>query len=205
MGEFANKIAAEEEATKEAVLETPNISPEVQEVAGKVTEAFAQADTDNDGKLSKQEAQAVGLSDRTFENMDVNNDGVVDRVEASAAGISEQTFEKVDVNNDGELSKSEFVQAALPPVVEAARESTATNEDSAQKAAVDSTEAEVAQAAQEQAAMDAFEAMCFDAFEANRSLRDENERLRAELELLLALTTPESTPPATSRAAEPSS
>merc|ERR1712183_1013575 len=112
---------------------------------------------------------------------------------------------KVDVNNDGELSKSEFVQAALPPVVEAAREATTTNEDSVQKVAVDSTDAEVAQAAQGQAAMDTFESMCFDAFEANRALRDENERLRVELELLLALTTPESTPPATSRAAEPSS
>jgi len=70
---------------------------------------------------------------------------------------------------------------------------------------LDSSEAELAQAAQEQAAMDTFETMCIDAFEANRCLRDENERLRAELELLLALTTPESTPPATSRAAEPSS
>merc|ERR1712139_39796 len=118
-------------------------------------------------------------------HMDKNNDGVVDRSESKAAGISEQTFEKWDVNNDGELSKSEFVQAAVPPVV---------------AAAIDDAEA-----AKEQAAMDEFEAMCFGAFEANRALRDENERLRAELELLLALTTPESTPPPTSRPAEPSS
>merc|ERR1711964_433578 len=49
------------------------VVPEVQEAANKFTEAFAFADTNKDGRLSKQEAQAVGMSDRNFERLDVNN------------------------------------------------------------------------------------------------------------------------------------
>merc|ERR1712183_1239604 len=74
------------------------------------------------GKTDFVKAATEAVASQVYNRIDANNDGVVDRVEANAAGISEQTFAKVDVNNDGELSKSEFVQAALPPVVEAARE-----------------------------------------------------------------------------------
>ena len=52
--------------------------------------------------------------------MDVNKDGTIDSGEAGSVGISTQSFAHVDKNKDGELSKSEFVQAALQPVLEAA-------------------------------------------------------------------------------------
>ncbi|MBI5278880.1 MAG: EF-hand domain-containing protein [Burkholderiales bacterium] len=46
--------------------------------------AFAQADTDGNGVLSRAEAQQLAILPRTFEEMDQNKDGVLSRAEYEA-------------------------------------------------------------------------------------------------------------------------
>ena len=68
-------------------------------------------DTDNDGKLSKEEFPG---SDKAFDYLDKNRDGYIDKSEALKARKDLSTkeekgfFSKNDKDHDGKLSKDEF-------------------------------------------------------------------------------------------------
>lgn len=68
-------------------------------------------DTDNDGRISKVEAQA-GKGDfaARFASMDINKDGYVDRADMELRGKQERAafFAGADANKDGKLSRDEF-------------------------------------------------------------------------------------------------
>lgn len=69
------------------------------------------ADADNDGRISRAEAQAAQAraGDR-FEQMDVNKDGYVDRADRQArvAQRRGECFTKADADRNGQLSRAEF-------------------------------------------------------------------------------------------------
>jgi Ca2+-binding EF-hand superfamily protein len=69
------------------------------------------ADTDNDGRISRAEAQAAQAKagDR-FEQMDVNKDGYIDRadMQARVAQRRGECFGKADTDRNGQLSRTEF-------------------------------------------------------------------------------------------------
>lgn len=44
-------------------------------------QAFDEADTDSDGRLSRSEAQRLAILPRSFEDLDRNKDGVLERAE----------------------------------------------------------------------------------------------------------------------------
>lgn len=68
-------------------------------------------DTDNDGRISRAEAQAgqARMAER-FDQMDVNKDGYLDKadMQASQAKRRAEFFEAADANHDGVLSRAEF-------------------------------------------------------------------------------------------------
>jgi len=55
--------------------------------AQQIGEAFALADTDTNGELTRAEIQRVAILPRSFEDMDQNKDGVVTRAEYEAAFV----------------------------------------------------------------------------------------------------------------------
>lgn len=87
------------------------------------------ADTNQDGKISRAEANAA--QDRAFKRLDTNGDGKVDEKEFDAgqpglpADASEQDkqrrhrvisswFKHIDANGDGYISRSEYRKALKP-------------------------------------------------------------------------------------------
>ena len=68
---------------------------------------FAKMDTNKDGKVTRQEAQAAQVT--RFKALDTNKDGVVTEQEATQARQNNraQRFAKMDANKDGRLSKTE--------------------------------------------------------------------------------------------------
>jgi Ca2+-binding EF-hand superfamily protein len=73
---------------------------------------FKKIDTNNDGKISKQEYIAAVI--KTFNKYDKNKDGFLTKDEIKAIRkIDIQKFlEEVDKNKDGKVSQEEFVKAA---------------------------------------------------------------------------------------------
>jgi len=83
-------------------------------------QVIARLDTNNDGKIDKEEASQAprGKLAENFDKLDSNNDGylVLEELEARASGNKnkqkgkpspEKVFEMVDNNNDGQLDKLE--------------------------------------------------------------------------------------------------
>lgn len=69
------------------------------------------ADTDNDGRISRAEAQAAhAKAGERFEQMDFNKDGYIDRADMQArmAQRRGECFGKADTDRNGQLSRVEF-------------------------------------------------------------------------------------------------
>jgi hypothetical protein len=86
------------------------------------------ADTDGDGRVSRDEAEAAGAkrSASWFEKLDTDKDGYVTQEEISQAKATrhagmkarfEKRFQEADANNDGQLSLDE-VQANMPKLAD---------------------------------------------------------------------------------------
>lgn len=71
-------------------------------------------DTDQDGVISQQEAQAVPALSDNFNRIDTNRSGGIDPNEftAASANIADIQFNQVDLNGDGVISEREA--AAMP-------------------------------------------------------------------------------------------
>jgi Ca2+-binding EF-hand superfamily protein len=78
------------------------------------TTAYSGFDKDQDGVISKQEAQASPPLSSNFSRIDTNDSGGIGETEytAATAYIAELRFQEVDVNNDGVISEREA--AAMP-------------------------------------------------------------------------------------------
>jgi len=85
---------------------------------------FAQWDTNGDGKISREEAQAAGaaMALKRFDKLDLNKDGVVTKEEIQQARAERRAalqqkfaarFKAADTNGDGGLSQAEMT-AAFP-------------------------------------------------------------------------------------------
>ena len=100
---------------------------------GERGERFKKADTNNDGAISKAEADAAGMKglSKNFDKLDANKDGKVTRDEMKAgreAGKGERKdggkgegkggglFKKADTNSDGTISKAEADAAGMKRV-----------------------------------------------------------------------------------------
>ena len=59
--------------------------PAARWTAAQVREAFAMADSDSTGELTRAEAQRLAILPRSFEEMDQNKDGVLVRAEYEGA------------------------------------------------------------------------------------------------------------------------
>ena len=59
--------------------------PAARWTASQIREAFAMADADSNGELSRAEAQRLAILPRSFEEMDQNKDGVLVRSEYEGA------------------------------------------------------------------------------------------------------------------------
>ena len=55
-----------------------------------------------------------GIDASSFTKMDVNQDGVVSKAEADTAGVPVQSFSSMDLNHDGKISVEEYVKLAAP-------------------------------------------------------------------------------------------
>ena len=102
-------------------------SPEASQSAaapGRHHDGFAQWDTNGDGRISREEAQAAGaaMALKRFDRVDLNKDGVVTRDEVQQARADhsaalqqkfEARFKAADTNGAGGLSKAEMT-AAFP-------------------------------------------------------------------------------------------
>jgi len=75
---------------------------------------MAKLDTNNDGRISREEAKADPKLAARFDKMDVNKDGYVDKADfqARAQQHRDQWFANADTDKDGKLSKAEFDAAA---------------------------------------------------------------------------------------------
>ncbi len=99
-------------------------SSQVTAAPGRHHDRFAQWDTNGDGQITREEAQAAGaaMALKRFDKLDLNKDGVVTREEiqqaraARRAALQEKfaaRFKAADTNGDGALSKAEMT-AAFP-------------------------------------------------------------------------------------------
>ena len=78
---------------------------------GNPVDALARLDTDNDGRISRAEAQAAqAKSAERFDERDVNKDGYLDRADMQArmAQRRGECFAKADADKNGQLSRAEF-------------------------------------------------------------------------------------------------
>lgn len=71
--------------------------------------AYSEFDTDQDGVISRQEAQALPALAKNFHRIDTNRSGGIDGNEYAAAtlNIADLRFDDVDVNGDGVISERE--------------------------------------------------------------------------------------------------
>jgi Ca2+-binding EF-hand superfamily protein len=71
--------------------------------------AFNNFDQDDDGVISRQQAQAYSPLANNFSRMDVNGSGGIDTNEYAAAAnqVANISFQEIDINGDGVISKSE--------------------------------------------------------------------------------------------------
>jgi hypothetical protein len=67
----------------------------------------AQAESTNKQPMS-------GMDASSFTKMDTNQDGVVSKAEADAAGVPVKSFSDMDLNHDGKISVEEYVKLAAP-------------------------------------------------------------------------------------------
>lgn len=73
------------------------------------TDRFAQADTNHDGKLSRDEASDY-LVNQVFDSRDTNHDGKMTKQEWTGGDPSRAAaFEKRDANHDGTVTKQEAI------------------------------------------------------------------------------------------------
>ncbi len=90
--------------------------------AGRHHDFFAQWDTNGDGQISREEAQAAGaaMALKHFDKLDLNKDGVVTKAEIQQARANrraafqqkfEARFKAADTNGDGGLSKEEAAKS----------------------------------------------------------------------------------------------
>ena len=78
---------------------------EMSEFYERITDVFFIGDTNKDGKLSKDEYDAVVVTRTDFVTVDKNGDGFVSESEFIATRIP--LFEQADKNKDGKLSEDE--------------------------------------------------------------------------------------------------
>ena len=86
---------------------------------------FKKLDTNNDGKLSKEELKAGPIkaekADKVFDKLDTNKDGSLNADELKVLAARKaggrvnpaELFKKLDINSDGKLSKEEVGKAPL--------------------------------------------------------------------------------------------
>ncbi len=108
-------------ALKTIVILTLGVMPFASSFAADMAPAapmMKRMDTNNDGTLTKAEAQAA--REQQFERLDLNKDGVIDQHEldlardkiAARAAMMEtrlsENMQRLDKNNDGKISAEEF-------------------------------------------------------------------------------------------------
>ncbi|MDX2319526.1 MAG: EF-hand domain-containing protein [Moritella sp.] len=78
------------------------------EATGRLAENFDKLDTDNDGFVTKADLPNQGKhhNGKKFAEMDTNNDGKISREEAT--GRLAENFDKFDTNGDGFITKDEL-------------------------------------------------------------------------------------------------
>ncbi len=55
-----------------------------------------------------------GMDASSFTKMDANQDGVISKAEADTAGVPVKLFSSMDLNHDGKISVEEYVKVAAP-------------------------------------------------------------------------------------------
>ena len=107
---FAGTASAQQRAydPKQAFKETDTNHDgyiELDEFSARLTDVFFMGDTNKDGKLSKEEYDAVVVIREDFAAADVDKDGFVSRTEFVHARLP--LFQQADKNDDGKLSIEE--------------------------------------------------------------------------------------------------
>jgi len=75
-------------------------------------EKFAKADTNNDGKVTRQEF-GYSMIEEVFQRFDANKNGVITLKEFVAAGGSPESFKKIDINGNGVITLEEAKSAKI--------------------------------------------------------------------------------------------
>ena len=99
---FAKKVLAI--GTLALALAAPSYAAAQQDQGGP---AFQRLDTNNDGQISRDEAQVP--RDARFDRMDLDGDGAITKAEFDTLG--DRRFNKTDINGDGFVTPDE-VEAA---------------------------------------------------------------------------------------------
>lgn len=76
------------------------------------SDGFNQADTDNDGRISKKEYMDAAA--KVFDDLDKNKDGVLTKEELKSIDkrSAKKFIKNEDMNADGKISREEFAAAA---------------------------------------------------------------------------------------------
>lgn len=66
------------------------------------------------GTTLAQAESGARMDAGSFTKIDTNQDGVISKQEAQAAGIDDKTFSALDANKDGSVSQQEMMEAGAP-------------------------------------------------------------------------------------------